>query len=101
MFQTDKEKCELFKNILGKTFSQENSNTYDEFFYQKIEKYVSEKEYLKSDPYSSEDKRFQEITIEELKKTLKKLKDDSASGQDRITNRMLKNLPNSFLNILT
>ena len=99
-FKTDKEKCELFKNILGKTFSQENSNTYDEFFYQKIEKYVSEKEYLKSDPYSSEDKRFPEITIEELKKTLKKLKDDSASGQDRITNRMLKNLPNFFLKIL-
>ena len=69
-------------------------------FYQKIEKYVSDSEYLKSDQYIRDEKKFQEITLEELKKTLKKLKDDSAYGPDKISNRMLKNLPNSFLNIL-
>lgn len=99
-FKSDIEKGELFKSILSKTFSIDSVNTFDEDFFNKVEKFISDKEYLKSDSYIGKDKSFPEITLEELKKNIKTLKEDSAPGQDNINNKMLKNLPNQFLKIL-
>ena len=39
-----------------------------------VEKYASESEYLTTDPYKKIDRSFPEISIDELKKTLKNSK---------------------------
>ena len=44
---------------------------------------------------------FSPVTIDELTKAIKKLKNKSACGGDHISNKMLKNLPVSYLHFLT
>ncbi|RNA09990.1 hypothetical protein BpHYR1_049890 [Brachionus plicatilis] len=82
---------------LKKTFSQESDDSFDRSFFEMVEKYTSEKEYLNSELYKNENTYFPEIILNELKIIIKTLKDDSASGPGNISNQMLKNLPETFL----
>ncbi|RNA17411.1 hypothetical protein BpHYR1_005706 [Brachionus plicatilis] len=52
---------------------------------------------LNNDLINKQSIKFVEITLFELKEAINKAKDQSAMGFDGIHNKMLKNLPNSFL----
>jgi len=87
---TDAEKCELFGEILGNTFS-ENGDGFDEKVKIEIEKEV-ELWVAKDD--------FKEISMPEMRDVIGKLKEQSAPGKDCIHNVMIKNLPENGYKIL-
>ncbi|RNA25959.1 hypothetical protein BpHYR1_006475 [Brachionus plicatilis] len=78
-FKTDKEKRDLFRSIFCKTFSIENSIDSNEDF-KNINSYIYNKNYLEQ--YSNNESFFPVITLDELKKTIKKIKKDSSAGPD-------------------
>ena len=60
-----------------------------------IDSYILNKTYLSQ--YSNVESSFPEIDLDELKKTIKKVKKDSSPGPDNISYNLIKNLPESFL----
>ena len=94
-FKTDKEKGDLFRSILCKTFSTEKSIDLNEGSTENIDSYIHNKKYLEH--YSNVGSFFPEIDLDELKKTIKKINKDSSAGPDIISYRLIKNLPESFL----
>ena len=95
-YETDAEKAELFKNILEKTFSQEEDPVFNNNeFYDQVNDYIDSNKY--HEEYENQDNSFYEISISEIKAAIKKSKNNSATGLDGIHNQMLKHLPENFI----
>jgi len=95
-YETDAEKAELFKNLLEKTFSQEEDPVFNNNeFYDQVNDYIDSNKY--HEEYVNQDNSFYEISISEIKAAIKKSKNNSATGLDGIHNQMLKHLPENFI----
>ena len=95
-YESDKEKADLFKSILEKTFSQETDKNFTEKeFYDQVDANVNSNEYINS--YQHTNNEYKEITIFEIKLAISACKNQSASGFDGIHNQMIKHLPENFI----
>ena len=93
-FNEDTEKANLFKDILEETFNKPSSHLFDENFKNKIKNEIEDK--INKIKING----FEKITIFELKKTIKKINNNSASGPDLIANKMISEAPDQFLELI-
>ena len=91
IYEKDYEKANLFSNILRNTFSDENGETFDNQHKIKIEEVVNNHDF---DKHQYNDKNC--FKLKDLNDIIKKLKNHSAPGQDKIHNLMLKNSSREF-----
>ena len=86
VFKTDQDKANLFASILGETFTEsEPSTEFDLNFYAEVNNFIRNTHY--------KDIEQPKVTLFELTNVLKKLKNESSPGEDKIHNLLLKNLP--------
>ena len=90
-FELDKDKADLFASYLGEMFTLDFFGFCSDF-HVKIEKFILD--------YDFEDCDFQEINLEEITNVIKKLKINSAPGEDGIHNWSLKHLSSNGLKLL-
>jgi len=96
IFELDKEKADLFKSILEKTFSQEiDENFTDKEFYDQVNANVNSNEYINE--YRHSNNEYKEISIAEIKLAIQACKKHSTCGFDGIHNQMIKHLPENFI----
>ena len=91
-YSTDRGKSELFGEILKETFKI-NSEPNDLAFTEKIDQFINNRRTKKKVPPLSHEK----ITKTELIYAIKKTKTHTSPGPDKISNHMLKNLPDPTL----
>ena len=93
-YKSSEDMANLFGSTLSKTFSDQNDARFDSIHKTTVENFVKEKldnKNLASVPL---------FTIGEVKSVLKKIKTRAAPGEDRISNTMLKQLPECCLNLI-
>jgi len=90
-------KADLFGSIIGEIFKDNEDEKFDKNFKIKIETEV--KDYLDD---KVKDKNVQQdlINFNNLRKIIKSFKTTLSSGEDKISNIMLKNLGDNFLQVL-
>ena len=96
-FNTDKEKADLFGTIIGEIFKDNEDDKFDRNFKIRVEKEVND--YL-NDKEKNKNIQPDLINVKKLKKIIKNLKTALSSGEDKISNVMLKNLGENFLKVL-
>ena len=94
IYETDKDKANLFASILSKTYSEsgEECNEFDKNCYNYVEDFVSKLDYS--------DDQFSKVSFLELVNIIDRLKIDSSPGEDGIHNRFLKKLSFKAVNLL-
>ena len=94
-YKTDTEKANLFGSILSETFNDNEDDKYDKEFKAKINREINLYLNQPSNSILNEDI----INGDDLKKIIKKLKTTLSSGEDLISNIMIKNIGDKFLKI--
>ena len=90
---TDGEKANLFRSILGETFTDSGPSTdFESVIYNYVEEFVSGFDYS--------DENFSKVTFPEMVEVIESLKTDSSPGEDGVHNRFLKNLSSKGLDLL-
>ena len=93
VYSTDEEKANLFRSILGETFTDSGPSTdFESVIYNYVEEFVSGFDYS--------DDNFSKVTFPEMVEVIKSLKTDSSPGEDGVHNRFLKNLSSKGLDLL-
>jgi len=95
-YKTAKEMADLFGSILSKIFSDSNDTRFDSTHRSTVEETVKTK--LASENRGN--KAFSPITMEEMQTVLKKVNNKSSAGEDRISNILIKQLPNECLQLV-
>ena len=93
----DKEKADLFGFIIGEIFKDNEDEKFDKNFKLKIETEV--KNFL-DDREQNRNVQIDPITTKNVKKIIQGLKSTLSSGEDKISNLMLKNLGENYYNVL-
>ena len=94
-FKTDIDKANLFGKILNETFKDNEDDKFDKIFKHNIEKEI--KDYLNE--ISNTSLIEESINGDKLKKIIKSLKSTLSSGEDQISNIMLKNIVDHFIKV--
>ena len=93
VYKTDEEKAELFRSVLGETFTDSGpSSDFDSVTYNYVEDFVSKIDYT--------DDNYNKVTFVEMVEVIKTLRDDSSPGEDGVHNLFLKRLSSKALNLL-
>jgi hypothetical protein len=95
IYEKDEEKANVFASILKNTFSDQNDVRFDEKFKNKIETSVDNHDYKKHGLNKKNCFKMKDLEI-----IIKKLRNHSAPGQDKIHNLMLKNTTEEFRNLI-
>ena len=90
-YDEDQEKCQLFADNLEKTFSNEYNSKFNQEVHSSINQFLETPLEL-----IYKDKKIPEFSMKELNKQLKRLNKKTSTDQDRISNRILKEIPESF-----
>ena len=94
-FKKDIDKANLFGKILNETFKDNEDDKFDKIFKHNIEKEI--KDYLNEKCNTSLIE--ESINGDKLKKIIKSLKSNLSSGEDQISNIMLKNIVDHFIKV--
>jgi hypothetical protein len=90
---SDEEKANLFRSILGETFTDSGPSTdFESVIYNYVEEFVSNFDYI--------DENFSKVSFVEMVEVIKSLKTDSSPGEHGVHNRFLKNLSSKGLDLL-
>jgi hypothetical protein len=93
IYSSDEEKANLFRSILGETFTDSGPSTdFESTIYNYVEEFVSNFDYS--------DENFSKVSFVEMVEVIKSLKTDSSPGEDGVHNRFLKNLSSKGLDLL-
>ena len=93
VYSSDEEKANLFRSILGETFTDSGPSTdFESTIYNYVEEFVSNFDYS--------DENFSKVSFVEMVEVIKSLKTDSSPGEDGVHNRFLKNLSSKGLDLL-
>jgi hypothetical protein len=93
VYSSDEEKANLFRSILGETFTDSGPTTdFESVIYNYVEEFVSNFDYS--------DENFSKVSFVEMVEVIKSLKTDSSPGEDGVHNRFLKNLSSKGLDLL-
>ena len=93
VYKSDEEKANLFRTILGETFTDSGPSTdFENVIYNYVEEFVSSFDYT--------DDNYPKVTFVEMVEVIKSLKTDSSPGEDGVHNRFLKNLSSKGLDLL-
>jgi hypothetical protein len=93
IYSSDEEKANLFRSILGETFTDSGPSTdFESTIYNYVEEFVSNFDYS--------DENFWKVSFVEMVEVIKSLKTDSSPGEDGVHNRFLKNLSSKGLDLL-
>jgi hypothetical protein len=90
-YDTDETKANLFAELLGETFKDNEKDKYDDKFKRETNKNVED--YVNNSEYGEEIKS---INIKNLNTLIKNLKSKLSCGVDKVSNIMLKNLSEKF-----
>ena len=88
----DVDKANLFGTLLSETFKDNNTNKFDQNFKNEVEDEM--KAFIND--YKDEKNSFDFINLKNLDEFLKKTKSTISSGEDKISNILLKNLNSKF-----
>ena len=88
--------ADLFGSILSKIFSDSNDPRFDSAHRSKVEETVKTK--LANENRGNA--AFSPITMEEMQAVLKKVNNKSSAGEDKISNLLIKQLPNECLQLI-
>jgi hypothetical protein len=94
-YEEDKDKANIFAELLKITFSDENDEKFDAKFKDRVEKVVDQHDYTRHN-YTNRDC----FKLKDLNQIIRTLKLHSAPGQDCVHNQMLKNSTPDFQRIL-
>ena len=104
--KTAQEKAELFAKRLEKVHQEPNFHGFNDGWKASVESYLREnktiyetnplQQYLETEN-GDESPLVQRVTIEELRKNLSRCKNKSAVGQDGLSYRLLKKVPDAYL----
>ena len=93
VYSSDEEKANLFRSILGETFTDSGPSTdFESVIYNYVEEFVSGFDYS--------DDNFSKVSFAEMVEVIKSLKTESSPGEDGVHNRFLKNLSPKGLELL-
>ena len=82
IYSTDEEKANLFRSILGETFTDSGPSTdFESVIYNYVEEFVSGFDYS--------DENFSKVTFPEMVEVIESLKTDSSPGEDGVHNHFL------------
>ena len=104
--KTAQEKAELFAKRLGKIHQEPNFHGFNDGWKASVESYLSENETVyKTNPLQQyletengdDSPLVQRVTVEELRQNLSRCKNRSAVGQDGLSYRLLKKVPDAYL----
>ena len=85
VYKSDEEKANLFRSILGETFTDSGPSTdFEKVIYNYVEEFISSFDYT--------DDNYPKVTFVEMVEVIKSLKTESSPGEDGVHNRFLKNL---------
>ena len=93
IYSSDEEKANLFRSILGETFTDSGPSTdFESVIYNYVEEFVSGFDYS--------DDNFSKVSFAEMVEVIKSLKTDSSPREDGVHNRFLKKLSSKGLELL-